>query len=71
MESPIACVEEDEARNNIYINAGSIRPTALLTAEGLPETEAANGNILELSVEGVRIKITVISTETGQCIMSR
>lgn len=69
VESPIDCVEHDEARNNIYINDGSIRPTTLLTAEGLPEAEPADGNVVELLIEDNRIKITVVSTKTGQRII--
>ena len=70
MESPIGCVEHDEARNNIYINDGSIRPTTLLTAEGLPEAEPADGNVVELRIEDNRIKITVVSTKSGQHVVA-
>lgn len=71
MESPTDCVEHDKARNNIYINDGSIRPTTLLTAEGLPEAEPAEGNVVELLIENDRIKINFVSTKTGQRIVSR
>lgn len=66
MESPIDCVEYDQARGNIYINDGSIRPTTLLTPAGLPEGEPADGNLVELLVEGDRISVTGISMNTGQ-----
>lgn len=68
MESPVSCVEHDEARNNTYINDGSIRPTTLLTAEGLPETEPADGNVVELLVGESQTVVTGISMKTGQRI---
>lgn len=66
MESPTGCVEHDEVRNNLYINDGSIRPTTLLTAEGLPEAEPADGNIVELLIRENQATITGISVKTGQ-----
>lgn len=68
MESPTDCVEHDKARNNIYINDGSIRPTTLLTAEGLPEAEPAEGNVVELLIGKQQIAVTGISMKTGQRI---
>ena len=68
MESPVGCVEQDAARNNIYINDGSIRPTTLLTADGLPEENAFDGNVVELLIGENEIMITGISTNTGQRI---
>lgn len=68
MESPVDCVEYDAARNNIYINDGSIRPTTRLTTDGLPEDEPADGNVVELVIEYHKITITAISTKTGQGI---
>lgn len=68
MESPLDCVEHDTARNNIYINDGSIRPTTRLTADGLPEAEPADGNVVELLIEDSQITISAISTKTGQCL---
>lgn len=65
MESPALCVEHDEAQNNIYINDGSIRPTTLLTEDGRPEENAADGNVVELLMEENRTKITAISAKTG------
>lgn len=69
MESPTLCVEHDEARNNIYLNDGSVRPTTLLTADGYPEEKAADGNVVQLVIDGNQIKITAISTRTGQPIL--
>lgn len=63
MESPMGCVEHDEARNNIYINDGSIRPTTLLTAEGLPEAEPRDGNVVEVRVVGNEVSVEVLSTK--------
>lgn len=65
MESPMGCVEHDEVLNNIYINDGSIRPTTLLTEEGLPEAEPAGGNIVELEIAGTIITITARSVTDG------
>lgn len=70
MESPIGCVEHDEAQNIIYINDGSIRPTTLLTAEGLPEAEPSEGNIVELEIAGTNITITARSVADGEPIAS-
>lgn len=71
MESPMGCVEHDEARNNIYINDGSIRPTTLLTADGLPEAEPANGNIVEILLKEGSIRITALSTLDGRIVYRR
>ena len=68
MESSVECGEHDSAHNNIYINDGSIRPTTKLTADGLPEAEPADGNVVELLIEYPKISITAISIKTGQCI---
>ena len=65
---PVDCVEYDAARNNIYINDGSIRPTTRLTTDGLPEDEPADGNVVDLVIEYHKITITAISTKTGQGI---
>lgn len=67
MESPVNCVEHDTARNNIYINDGSIRPTTKLTADGLPEAESADGNVVELLINENQVMATVFSTKTGLC----
>lgn len=65
MESPVGCVEHDEERSNIYINDGSIRPTTLLTVDGLPEADPAGGNIVELEIAGANITITARSVTDG------
>ena len=70
MESPVDCVEHDAARNNIYINDGSIRPTTRLTADGLPEAEPADGNVVEIDITGAMITITVRSATDGRPIAS-
>lgn len=54
MESPVNCVEHDEARNNIYINDGSVRPTTLLTEDGRPEEKAAERKTTEHKAGGKR-----------------
>lgn len=66
MESPTGCVQQDG--QNLYINDGSIRPTTLLTAQGLPEAEPADGNAMELLIGENGITVTGISTKTGQII---
>lgn len=67
MESPMGCVEFDEARNSIYINDGSIRPTTLLTVDGLPEAEPTDGNVVEIMFgEDDYPEITAVSTKTGE-----
>lgn len=68
MESPTGCVEHDKMRNNLYINDGSIRPTTLLTAEGLPDVEPAEGNVVELIIEKTQATVTGISLKNGQRI---
>ena len=68
MESPVNGVEHDEARNNIYLNDGSIRPTTRLTADGRPEAEPADGTVSELLLEERQVKITAISTKTSQSV---
>lgn len=66
MKSPAPCVELDQARNNLYINDGSIRPTTVLTADGRPEPEPADGNIVELRIDGDRVTVAALSTKTGE-----
>lgn len=68
MESPIPCVELDQARSNLYINDGSIRPTTLLTADGRPETKPAEGNVVELRIDGNRVTVAALSAKTGDKI---
>lgn len=66
MESPTRCVQQDG--ENLYINDGSIRPTTLLSAEGLPEAEPADGNVVELLIGESRTTVTGISVKSGQKI---
>jgi len=68
MKSTVNCVEYDEAHHNLYINDGSIRPTTKLTADGLPEAEPADGNVVELLVSENQISVTGISMKTEQRI---
>lgn len=71
MESPVNCVEHDEARNNIYLSDGSTRPTTLLTEDGRPEEKAADGNVVQLVMDENRIRITAISARTSQPVLER
>ena len=66
MESAVSCVEHDALRNNYYINDGSIRPTTVLTADGLPAEEPADGSIVELCIHEDGLLITAISATTGE-----
>lgn len=66
MESYAGCVEQDGA--NIYINDGSIRPTTLLTEEGAPEAEPADGNVVELRIGEEQMTVAGISVKTGRKI---
>ena len=68
MESPGGCVEHDTARNNIYINDGSIRPTTLLRSDGKPETLPADGNVVELLLDTDALTVTALSLNTGKAI---
>lgn len=68
MESPIGCVEYEEVQNNVYINDGSIRPTTLLSADGFPEAEPADGNVVELLIGEEQTTVTGISMKSGQRI---
>lgn len=70
------CVERDvqykrnqqDKRDNIYINAGSIRPTALKSDEFLQPECWTEGNVVELLLEQECITVTGISVKTGQRI---
>lgn len=66
MESAIPCVEYDERRNHIYINDGSIRPTTLLQQDGKAAQCPADGNVVELLLEGNQLTITAFSVKTAQ-----
>ncbi len=63
------CVEHDGARNNIYINDGSIHPTTVLKEDGKVETESGDGNLVELEFREGQITITGVSLCTGQNLL--
>lgn len=71
MESSVGCVEHDEGRNNFYINDGSIRPTTVLTAEGLPETEPAAGNVVDLSFLENQMVVSVRSMDDAAVLLQK
>lgn len=54
--------------NHLYINAGSIRPTALKTDEPVQPGCWTDGNVVELLVGENQTTITGISMKTGQKI---
>lgn len=60
------CVEHDVARNNIYINDGSIRPTTVLKEDGKAVPESGDGNLVELEFNEDQITVTGVSLRTGQ-----
>lgn len=61
------CAEMAE-RNHLYINAGSIRPTALKPDEPLQPECWTEGNVVELLVGQRQTTVTGISMKTGQRI---
>ena len=61
------CVEM-AVRNHLYINAGSIRPTALKLDEPLQPECWTDGNVVELLVGENHTRVTGISMKTGQRI---
>ena len=66
MENMFGCVEYDRARNNYYINDGSVRPTTLLDDQGRAVGNPAEGNVVEIDFYDDRPEITGISVETGR-----
>lgn len=60
MESPVMCVEHDKERQNLYINAGSIRPTVLLDSAGRHHGATAQGNAVELVLKERECTVRVI-----------
>lgn len=62
------CVDVDPARNNLYINCGSIRPTTLKPDEALQPKEWTDGNIVRLKLSGKQAEIVAISIGSGQRI---
>ena len=55
-------------RNHLYINAGSIRPTALKPDEPLQPECWTEGNVVELLIGENQTTVTGISMKTGQKI---
>lgn len=68
MENMFGCVEHDAARNNIYINDGSVRPTTLLDTQGRAVGDPAEGNVVKLLIDGHQAMIEGISINTQQTI---
>lgn len=66
MESPGGCIESDAARNNTYINDGSIHPTTLLKDRREEAPEAAEGNLVRLVIEKHLTEVWPVSMRTGQ-----
>lgn len=67
MEHP-RCIDCDIKRGNLYINAGSIRPTTVLNDDGKAEAESADGNIVRLEVEKHYAEIVPVSIRNGSII---
>lgn len=61
------CVDRDD-QGNLYINAGSIRPTALKPDEPLQPECWTEGNVVELLIGESQTTVTGISMKTGQRI---
>ena len=61
------CADRD-GNGNIYINAGSIRPTALKSDEAMQPECWTEGNVVELLIGNGQTAVTGISTKTGQRI---
>lgn len=67
MSCSCGCVDRDEG-GNVYVNAGSIRPTALKPDEPLQPECWTEGNVVELVIGEHQITVTGISLKTGQKI---
>ena len=67
MSCSCGCVDQD-ANGNIYVNAGSIRPTALKPDVPLQPECWTEGNVAELLVGEHHTTVTGISIKTGQKI---
>lgn len=65
---PRGCAEYDPTRDNIYVNCGSVRPTALRPDEPLRPAEWTDGNIVQLDIPGERLEISAISLACGKRI---
>jgi len=67
MNSSCGCVDRDDC-GNVYINAGSIRPTTLKPDNPLQPEGWTEGNVVELLIDEQKIVVTGISMKTGQRI---
>ena len=63
----MGCVERD-GNGNLYINAGSIHPTALKPDEPLQPSSWTEGNVLRLELGPGGITVTGLSLRTGKKI---
>lgn len=63
-----SCVEHDTARNNVYINDGSIRPTTVLKEDGKGSPESGDGNLVELKLREGHITVTGVSLPGGRLL---
>lgn len=61
------CIERD-LTGNLYINAGSIRPTTLKPEESLQPSSWTEGNVMELEIGEAHICVRGISIKTGLSI---
>ena len=68
METPGGCVAYDRQRSNLYINDGSIRPTTVLKADGTPERESADGNLVKLEIRESQISVIGVSVRDGRTL---
>jgi len=67
MSCSCGCVDRDDG-GNLYINAGSIRPTALKPDEPIQPKCWTEGNVVELLIGENQTTVTGISMKTGQRI---
>lgn len=67
MNCSCGCVDRDEY-GNIYVNAGSIRPTALKSDVPLQPECWTEGTVVELQIGEKQTMVTGISIKTGQKI---
>ena len=67
MSCSCGCMDRD-ANGNIYINAGSIRPTTVKPDEPLQPECWTEGNVVELVIGETQTTVTGISVKTGQRI---
>ena len=67
MSCSCGCADRD-SRGNLYVNAGSIRPTALKPDDSLQPDCWTEGNVVELLIGEKQTTVTGISMKTGQRI---